>query len=238
MKRVIFAIGLVLTIGLSASADIITQWNFNNITPGNISTATPSAGVGTVSLLGGVTTPNSGSSGAGSTDGSAPNLALQTTTYAAQGAGDRTRGVQFNVSTLGFQDVVVTWDQRHSNSSSRFVQFQYTTDGSSWTDFGGLFEGTTGDTWFNNRTVNLSSVSGVNNNANFGFRIVAAFDPATNQYVASNAPSTNYASTGTWRFDMVTINGISAVPEPTSMALVGCVIAGAAGLRFRRKFSR
>lgn len=190
MKKLIMASLLSLVTAVSAQADIITQWNFNGITPGDISTATPSTGSGSLSLLGGVTHPNSGSSGAGSSDTAATNLAFQTTTYAAQGSGNLTRGVQFNVSTVGYQDIVVSWDQRHSNASARHVQFQYTTDGVNYTNFGSLFEATAGDTWFNNRSVDLSSITAANNNANFGFRIVAAFAPLTSTYLPSN-PNSN-----------------------------------------------
>jgi hypothetical protein len=103
-----------------------------------------------------------------------------------------------------------------------------------YTNFGSLFEATAGDTWFNNRSVDLSSITAANNNANFGFRIVAAFAPLTSTYLPSN-PNGSYNTTGTWRFDMVTVSA-TAVPEPTSMALLGVVgLGGLVARRFRKK---
>lgn len=236
--------GLLASVTTPLQAEVVVQWNFNTITPGNISTATPSTGFGTLSLLGGVTTPTSGSNGAGSSDTATPNLAFQTTTYAAQGAGDRTRGVQFLASTVGFEQIQVSWDQRHSNTSSRYWALQYTVDGSNWIEYtatgtgtlSGLYVGDAGDTWFNQRSADLSGVAGVANNANFGIRLLAAFDPNTGTgYAASNSAS-SYAGSGTARFDMFTVSGITAIPEPSSM--VGLGILGGAGLlrvRLRKK---
>jgi len=223
-KLSLSALGTVTVIGTFAStseAAILTQWNFNSTIPdANIATGviTPNIGSGTVLNIGGVTsTFASGDTNGGSSDPAiGDDSGYQTTTYAAQGTGNKTTGIQFNVSTVGQQNVTLSFDQRHSNTSSRYAAFQYTTDGTTFLDFGSLFDGNAGDTWFNGRSVNLSSLTGVNNNPNFGFRIVAAFAPSTTQYVPSN-PTSTYATTGTWRFDMVTINAdpaTSAIPTP------------------------
>jgi hypothetical protein len=221
-----------------ARADVITQWNFNSVPPdGNLATGTtiPSIGTGTASLVGGTTGSfASGVANGGSTD-PAPtdNTGWQTTTYPAQGAGNLTAGVQFLVSTAGFENIVVSWDQRHSNTASRFAQFQYTTDGTTFTSFGPPFAGTAGDTWFNNRTIDLTGIPGVADNPLFGFRILAAFDPNGTGYVASNTGST-YAPGGTWRFDMVTVSGAAQIAEvPAPPAVV--VFAGLAGVALVRR---
>jgi hypothetical protein len=228
------AIGMIV-LPNSVQAATLTQWNFNSLVPDN-NTATgtllPNIGSGTVSFVGGVT--NSGfNSGVGSSDLAADNSGLQTTTYPGQGSSNKTAGVQFSISTVGQQNISIKFDQRHSNTSSRYTQLQYTTNGSTYTDFGSLFDANLGgDTWYNGRSINLSSIAGVNNNANFGFRIVSAFAPGTSTYVASTSTST-YGTTGTWRFDTVTLDA-APVPVPTPALVPGLVGFGLAALRKRQ----
>jgi len=233
--RSFFAVAALAALAGSANAQIITQWNFNSTTPdATISTGTllPSTGLGTFSLVGGTTsTFASGDASGGSSDpATGDDSGLNASTFAAATitppAGSGMRGVQFAVSTVGRIGIIVSWDQRHSNTSSRFAQFQYSTDGSSFINFGTPFAAMTGDTWFNNRTVDLSTITAVENNVNFAFRVVAVFDPAGTNFVASN-PASTYGVTGTWRFDQVTV-----VPTPGSAALVA--LAGLVASRRRR----
>jgi|GEM_PF-1385699 len=215
---IIFSLAAALPmLGARATANI-TQWNFNSLTPdANPSTGvtTPAIGAGTAALAGSVSASfstadvNGGSMDPVTGDDSGWGI----TTFAAQGTGDETRGVQFNVSTVGQEDIIVTWDERHSNTSSRYVRFQYSTDGFNFTNLEPLYDSNAGDTWFN-RTADLSSIPAVDDNPNFAFRIVAAFAPSTSAYAPSNT-SSSYATNGTWRFDMVTVGG-SPIPALTS----------------------
>jgi hypothetical protein len=214
-NRVCFALITALGVGspVSLFAVQITQWNFNGdsatTVPGGTASPTPSSGTGVASLVGTTASFASGIASGGSSDPvttSPPNYAWNTTTYPAQGTGDKTRGAQFLVSTVGFNSIMFSYDLRHSNTSSRYEQVQYTLDGSTWTD-AVQFDGPMGDTWFNGRMVDLSGVAGASNNALFGLRVVATFGPS-GAYEPSNATST-YGPAGTWRFDMVTISGNS-----------------------------
>lgn len=216
----------LLTLALAAAAlpshaVVVTQWNFNSV-PADSSASTgtqlPSIGTGSLSLIGGVTGGfSSGAANGGSSDpASIDDTGLQTTGYKAQGTGNATAGVFFKVSTVGFQGISFSYDLRHSNTSARHERVQYTLDGTTFNDIA-LFTGAAGDTWFNNRSVDLSGIAGASNNANFGVRVVASFAPGTNAYAGS---SSSYAGTGTWRFDMATVSAVSAVPEPQTYALM------------------
>src|SRR5438552_8458892 len=118
----------------SARADVIAQWNFNSIPPDSATgtgTNQPSVGTGIATLVGSVTaTYAAGSTNdpASSTDDSGWN----TSSYPAQGTGNKTAGVQFNVSTLGNSNIVVRWDLRVSSTASKFYRFQYSTDGTTF----------------------------------------------------------------------------------------------------------
>ncbi|OQW75230.1 MAG: PEP-CTERM domain protein [Proteobacteria bacterium ST_bin11] len=238
LKLIVAGLALSL-VGASAQASVVTQWNFNSITPdSNTGTGSilSSIGSGTAALVGGVTGAfASGTANGGSSDPAASdNSGWQTTNYAAQGAGNKTRGVQFNVSTVGYDNITINYDLRHSNTSSRYELVQYSLDGITFND-STLFDGNAGDTWFKNRSVDFSSIAGVANNANFALRIVAAFAPASSVYAPSSSTNT-YATTGTWRFDMVTVSGspAAAVPVPAAVWMMGSGLLGLLGLHKRK----
>jgi len=216
---------------LSAHADTIAQWNFNSNPPDPTNSFTtgsldPFLGIGTAALVGGATSIFA--SGTGSSDPvTIDDTGWNTSTYPSQGTSNKMRGVQFNVSTLGFESIVVTWDQRNSASSSRYARFQYSADGTTFVD-GVVISATSVDT-FTPMTANLNSILPVNNNANFAFRIVTEFESTAteagaDQYVPTGGGS--YAVNGTVRYDMVTISGtpVSGNMFPTITAISNQVI--------------
>jgi endonuclease/exonuclease/phosphatase family metal-dependent hydrolase len=203
---------------LFTNPTVFAQWNFNSIPPDGVTTTgttTPSLGSGTASMVGGVTANGTGFAGGdGSLDpaGGTDNSGWNTTTYAAQGTGNKTRGVQFTVSTAGRQNIVISWSSQSSNTGSKYGRLQYSTNGIDFVDFPTAFiNGTT----FTAKTNSLAAFPGANNNPNFAFRFVAELEntaagTANTNYVATN-PGSTYATGGTMRYDMVTVSGSSYV---------------------------
>ncbi len=225
MNKAIAALALIaVTVG--ANAVVITQWDFEG------EVLTPSMGAGTFAVIGGpaIEWATGWDRNTAATGGRAPN----TRGYPAQGTGSGTAGIEVQVSTVGYMDIIVDWDHRNSNTSSSWVQFQYSVDGTSFSSAGllndGLFSALGGDTWHAPRMVDLSSIAGVADNANFAFRVVAVFVPGTSEYTSAN-PNSTYAGTGTQRFDNVTVSG-NVVPEP---ATVAALVAGLGVLAARRR---
>ncbi len=197
---------------------VFAQWNFNSLPPDNnttTGTTTPSVGNGTASMVGGVTANGTGFATGDTTFDPAPaadNTAWNTTSYPASG-NNKTAGTQFAVGTAGIQNITVSWSQRSSNTGGKYFRLQYSTNnGASFADFPVAATVTNVFTAFTN---DLSGLPGVSNNSNFVFRIVAEFQSTATgsgsaAYVAANAGST-YASSGTTRFDMVSVSGISYI---------------------------
>jgi hypothetical protein len=224
MKQFTLIILALFTSLFGVAQTNITVWDFNTLTP------VPSVGTGTLTNLGGITfTYASGAAGGGSSDPAAVNNAYNTTSYPAQGTAPKTAGVQIAVSTVGFQNIGFRFDQRLSNTANNTYVVQYTTDITLavpvWVDaqvftFTPALTGT-GDVWYNLRNTNLSAIAALNNNPNAGFRIVSDYDPVAGTYLAARS-SSNYATSGTSRFDMITVYGDAIIPPvPSQIEFVG-----------------
>ena len=219
---------VVFAISSSASAAVVTQWTFNSSNAAL--TLTPYIGTGTASYVGGTAANGTGiaSGWVNDTTAVAPVVNNRWTmlTFPAASAASGTAGAQFAVSTTGFENVIITFGLRNSKTASKYAQLQYSTNGTTFSDFGNVIEGT-GDVW-TSVSRDLSSLTTTDNNSTFAFRVVSVFAPGTSAYAATKTGST-YAATGTFGFDLVTVNG-TAIPSPGAVALIGL-----AGLVARRR---
>lgn len=188
----------------------IAQWNFD------AETLNPTTGSGVASNVGGTTTAYAG--GLPST-----GRAWNTSTYPEQGVGSGTAGAQFDVSTAGYSNIAVSWDNRMSNTAANRIRLQYTTDGTNWVNFdastsnatnlrdgeetgfdNGRYVADTGTVWYS-RTANLSAISGANNNPQFAVRLVTEFVDGSSY--GTSSPGANYGPGGTVRIDNFTVTG-------------------------------
>lgn len=220
-KILIILATLSLCVGASA-ASIITKWDFNsNPADGSTSTGTllPAVGSGTAATVGTVTSAafNPGSPSDPSTD----NTGWRTQTFPPQGAGNKTCGVQFNVSTMGYENITLSWDQANSAGANKYYRVQYSIDGgSTWVDHDVVVNNAV--TAWNTpiATVSFAGIPGASQNANFAVRIVSEFESTAvgglEGYVPVNSTFT-YGSTHFLRLDMVTFSGDVAVGGEVSI---------------------
>jgi hypothetical protein len=216
MKRKLVSLIMLGFSVTSFGQSFIAKWDFNS-TVNDAATATgvntPSLGSGIFNTVGGVT--NTYSTGNPNDLNTTDNSGFQTTGYPALGLNPKTGGVQFDLSTVGFNKVQLEFYQRLSNTAANTWVLQYTLD-KTGVSTGGLVVWTdattytftpaplgTGDTWYL-RTFDFSAIGGLNNNANAGFRVVSDFDPVAGNYLAARSTST-YGPGGTCRFDLVTV---------------------------------
>jgi hypothetical protein len=130
------------------------------------------------------------------------------------------RHITFNVSTLGFSNIVVSFATQGTSTGFNNNQFQYSLDGITFVNFGPAY---TPATAFGSVPLvfTLTSIAGLNDNANAAFRIV--FNGAS-------------SATGTNRIDNFVVEGSpSGVPEPATAVLLLSGLSGLYGLRKRRK---
>jgi hypothetical protein len=184
------------------TASTIARWDFSNYAAGVvINSPLPVIGTGTATVLGmnnsytcSQTAPNVGSTtnadiiatGGSSNPASANAWRVRGLgsghTYPCNGwsyyAPPDTQGVEFDVSTVGHTNVVFQYDWYSTNQGVRDLQAQYTTDGTHWNNVGAL-QIATPSGWNNQITINFAAlgITGVDNNAHFGVRLVSVPDP-------------------------------------------------------------
>ena len=221
-----------LTLSAQATAStvpvIVAKWSMDSTL---LATNAAGAVAGSVALIGSTTATYAAGATTGATD-----KAYNVTHFPAAATGNMSAGIKFSTSTAGFQDVVISWDDRRSATAASSYSFQYSTDGVTFQQFGGVQKITDNSATFLHHSVDLSSISAIDNDALFSFRIVSAFDAAGSSYIGTGSA---YGTAGTIRFDNMTIMGsaVSAVPEPETY---GMLLAGLGLLGFcaRRKASK
>jgi hypothetical protein len=210
MKGTIFFSLAFIAILTTVHADIIAQWTFNDTnTPA--ASPPPAVGTGTALLIGGTTAAYVAGASA---DLGGTNKAWSTKTYPSATNDNKTAGVQFNVSTVGYHDIALSWYQENSQSASHYTRLQYTLDGATFMDSDVIMVNKKDS--FTNEIVNLSAFSGTTNNPLFAFRIVTEFEGSATgaglpTYVATTTGS-NYTTSGTIHYDLVTVLGTSFPP--------------------------
>ncbi len=237
MGRRRFTVGLIalslcaLPAGI-ARGSVISQWTFNSSGPDNdptTGTLSPETGAGTITTVGGVS--NSGFAQGSSSDASPTatgnnNSGFETQSYPPFDQGNKTAGIEIAVSTVGFQDITLSFEHNQFTGASALFRVQYSTNGTTFTDAAG-YTGSTANT-FVLRGDDFSAIPGLDDNPNAKFRIVAEF-----QGQVYSGLGGNYQNNARNRFDLVTVSG-TPLPEPGAIgaAMVGLL---GLGLRIRRR---
>ncbi len=152
---------------------------------------------------------------------------------------------QFSFSTLGFQDIVVSWAQTSSSTGPGEFKLAYQVNGGGFTDALnykvlpnqvaapglGVWNITTEITGYN-YLLDLSAVTALDNAVSVDFRLIMTT-------TADSTPPGTVAATGTGRVDNFTVEA-TAVPEPSTF-IAGALLSlpfGVQGVRYLRNRKR
>jgi hypothetical protein len=140
------------------------------------------------------------------------------------------QGAEFDVPTTGQYHVVFQYDWYVTAQGFRDLQAQYNTNISNpngWTNVGPIQVTPDGGGFVNQITIDFTAlgITGVDNNPNFGVRLVGAYDPTytgpgaptyTGASLTNGQPTVYNNNSGNWRFDEVNFFGNNSPSITTS----------------------
>ncbi len=189
----------LLSIETGYASLTIAQWTFESSVPTNAGPYSPEIGSGSAS--GSHVKPSAAYS---NPPGNGSGESFSANDWAA---GDYW---QFAVSTMGYSDITLSWDQYSSGTGPTSFQLAYSTDGLSFTEFGSAYTVAAGS-WTSYNNIDLSVITGLDNQATAYIRLIN---------------ESSVAGSGTDRVDNFTVSGTqsaAAVPEP-STCLAGALV--------------
>ncbi len=193
-----------------ASGALIAAWNFNAY-DGNAHSIAADHGVGALTIAAGW--PDGDLRASSGTVLNAFGGDPAGTALRLSSANNNGLFIEFAISTVGLEDLVLTFATAKNTQGFHLNQFAYSTNGgSTFTNFGGTYDPTTS---FTVLTFDFSGVAALDNNSQAVIRI--KFDGATN-------------NGGRNEIDNVQVNA-TAIPEPGTIAL----LSAAALIGFRRR---
>lgn len=268
-KPVVLAGAFAVAAIASAQTDI-ARWSFTSAAgaPDNNPTASTDLTSAALTSLGMTNSYNGGNTAScdvTSTSGD-PNPLASGYAWRVRGASNNgwalaapqfSQGIEFDVSTVGYQNILVDFDWFCTNQGIADMQIQYnlnTNNAGGWTNWTGAVNGnqatTTGaggstilvatpnayntaGTTAKYNQIDLSSIAGSANDANLGIRLVSCYDPTLGNYAGASGGVYNNSS-GNWRFDQIAVRGMVASPELPTGVIFGVAAAGILFFRARR----
>ncbi len=217
-KSIVLFLGAILTLEAvqGLKADTIADWTFQTAA----STNALFAGLGTHTSISSIPADF----GTGSLSGVHASASTVWSTPAGNGSTNSVSGnnwgindyYQFQVSTIGFENIVISFDQVGSGTGPRDFNLQYSIDGSTFTTFTSYSLSSSVTSWnvttpnaLSSFSYDLSSVGSLNNASTVFLRLLDADTTSVNGSTVGTA--------GSDRVDNILIVG--SVPEPSAMAL-------------------
>ena len=212
------AVLTLATLAQRAYADEISVWNFNDsdlVVDHGSGTLVSNLNAANIAFAAGTT--NNARLG----DLAGQALSLQGGTSNANNG----RNITFSVSTLGFENILVSFATQGTSTGFNSNQLQYSLDGTNFIDVGTPY--VPASTFGAVPVVfSLTGITGLNDNPNAAFRIV--FNGAT-------------SSTGNNRIDNFVVEGTSlttSIPEPTTSVLLATGLSSFFALRKKKRSSQ